>query len=591
MNMNQNEQKQTKWTGDNEDEQGTNMDLARKDGHINGNDEEPIAEQTTKQPENANSTGNESDPFKPRKSMCRSPIGECTMKTVTDSTVTPQKQKEHQEIIIMGDDEDDIFLQTRTEDTSERGKTATNLKTGDNIIIRGDQIVKMIKQICEARNATKAIYEYAMSTKNVKGLLKEKSKWALRQLENLDKELESISRNKVEQETTPGKDARDSKKPESSKKDMATQTTREDRPNLGHKPRVNENNAENRTAKRKVVSPLQNAEKIYKRTEKHDTGNKTNPVTNNTRNQVGGKNHDEPTERAATTSREPAADDMAWVTISRKKTVEQNQMNNQHRKQINERTGKPTNLINNKQRGEALSITMEGNLSFAEVVSKLKEKTGPEPQGIKGLRRTLNGNLLVEFSKGTDSTELYNKLTSKMVEGCTIRRMIPKMDIEILDIDPTVEAEELKEALQKNMNVNMSDIRIKMFRNTTVGLKRAIAEIPAKGTTSLEGKVKIKIGWTLCRIRVITKVIRCFKCHEIGHMAISCPMKGEEKTICRRCGEEGHSIAECKGAPKCILCSRRGSKVDIGHVAGSFKCPVYGEAVKIKEARNKIGNG
>lgn len=593
MNMKLNKTNQTNRTGENDDQLGANMDSEMEHGHTEGNNEEQDVETTTKELEKENAGVNDGDPFKPRKSISRSPAGERNKKMVdTDNAGTSLKQNKDQESII-GDDEDEIFLQLMTEDPATKKNINGNRVTGDSKIIYENQIAKMIKYISEARKATKAIYEYATTTKNIKGLLKEKSKWALIQLENLNKEIEITNRNKVEQTPTQVNNAREVTKTQGIKKDIATQTTREDRPNIGHKPRMNENVTESRAAKRKVVSPLQNAGKMYKRTGKHEEGKETNTSDKVTSNQGIVENAVESADKTSTTRREPMANEESWELISRKKTTvqKQNEGNGQQGQRPKERVGKPINPINSRQRGEALSIAMGGNLTFAEIVGKLKENTGPEAHGIRGLRRTQNGNLLVEFNKGRDSTELYNKLISKMDESCTIRRMIPKMDIEILDIDPTVETEELKETIQKNINVGRQDIRIKIFKTTKVGLKRAIVEIPTKGMINLEGKTKLKIGWTMCRVKVITKVTRCFKCHDIGHRAISCHIIGDEHLVCRKCGEPGHTITECKGTPRCILCIKRGYKGDIGHVAGSFRCPVYGEAVRMKETRSKTSNG
>lgn len=601
--MNPNQQNKTSRTGENNDEQGINTDHEKKDGHTEAKGVEMEDEIHTKDIENEKAVTEESDPFRPRKSICRSPTDERTKEMDTKSprtyetgTSTPGTQlnqdatchNEVQEIIIS--DEDASNSQSRTKDTDANDSKMINLESEGNITIQGKLLMKMIKQIRDAKSATKAIYEYAMTTKNVKGLLKEKSNSAIKYLENLHKEVENIIRNNEQSGARQGKETQGNNKARGSKKEAYTQTTREDRPNLGYKPRPNESHTEKRTPKRKVVSPLQNIGKIYKVTEKQESGNNTHPTINVTRNQGSGINDDKINNTIANNDTEPVTDEVAWETASREK-MEHNPTNKYNGKNNSEGGPKHINLLTNKQRGEALSITTGSNMTFAEVVCKLKNKTGADPQGVKGLRRTQNGNLLIEFNKGTDSMEMYKNLIRDMDEGCTIKRMVPKTDVEILDIDPTVETEELKDTLHKSLNIDTLDIRTKMFRTTSVGLKRAIVEIPAKAIINLEGKPKIKIGWTMCRIRMITKITRCFKCHELGHIAISCPLKGEVGTVCRKCGETGHMIGDCKDTPKCILCSRRGYTEDIGHVAGSYRCPVYGEAVRAKESKTKSGNG
>src|ERR1700712_2871678 len=87
---------------------------------------------------------------------------------------------------------------------------------------------------------------------------------------------------------------------------------------------------------------------------------------------------------------------------------------------------------------------------------------------------------------------------------------------------------------------------------------------------------KIKIGWTVCRLREATRPKMCFRCLDFGHMAKDCKNTDRSK-LCRRCGEEGHIAKDCQKDPRCMLCKEDSKKP---HITGSSRCPRYRSATK-----------
>ena len=57
------------------------------------------------------------------------------------------------------------------------------------------------------------------------------------------------------------------------------------------------------------------------------------------------------------------------------------------------------------------------------------------------------------------------------------------------------------------------------------------------------------LTWCICRA--------CFKCGEVGHSKADCPQAGEDsgerKKGCFKCGEEGHNKADCPQVPQFII--------------------------------------
>ena len=80
---------------------------------------------------------------------------------------------------------------------------------------------------------------------------------------------------------------------------------------------------------------------------------------------------------------------------------------------------------------------------------------------------------------------------------------------------------------------------------------------------------KVKIGKESIKVRpYIPKVLRCYRCNKIGHMANKCSLEESEAT-CVNCGES-HEIVkgvQCNKPPKCVNC---GSSA---HHSASRNCP------------------
>ena len=84
-------------------------------------------------------------------------------------------------------------------------------------------------------------------------------------------------------------------------------------------------------------------------------------------------------------------------------------------------------------RPEAVLIKSSEGVSCAVILKNLKSRVNPEEleARIGGIRETRSKDLLVEVIR----------------ESGSIRHLVPTVEVEILDIDPTVEDEEIAEAV------------------------------------------------------------------------------------------------------------------------------------------------
>ena len=95
--------------------------------------------------------------------------------------------------------------------------------------------------------------------------------------------------------------------------------------------------------------------------------------------------------------------------------------------------------------------------------------------------------------------------------------------------------------------------------------------------------VKIYEEHRFFRIReYIPPPLRCFNCQKYEHASRSCRNK---KTVCQRCGEEGHQnktliqgnlVQTCRNERRCLHCGQ-------GHEAGYWKCPLHVNFQKVNE--------
>lgn len=162
-------------------------------------------------------------------------------------------------------------------------------------------------------------------------------------------------------------------------------------------------------------------------------------------------------------------------------------------------------------------------------------------------------------------------LPSRLKKLLSVFSLQSRISEEIKDI-ALESRENLKQDTASGLRVNdTSVVEVTSLKAAAWGTQTAIAVVPAMYIASKEGRLKVKRGLTIAITRVRPTVIRCYRCHKMGHMANSCSFSpGKER--CRKYDEMGHAITKCGNDAKCTLCSR-GSEVRTNQVMGSLACP------------------
>lgn len=228
-----------------------------------------------------------------------------------------------------------------------------------------------------------------------------------------------------------------------------------------------------------------------------------------------------------------------------------------------------------KPKGEAVSIKVTGNKTYADVLRDMKRKVNLSEIGVdvSSIRRSRTGDLLISLKKSNGSADkLKEALKTSLSADIEVKTLARKYLLDIRDMDESVENEEIIDALV-NLSEEVADrssVVIRNMRESYGQTKQALVEVPECLALKALKKRKIKIGWLLCRVKEKERILQCFRCLERGHTIAGCTGK-DRRNLCKRCGEEGHKAITCQKDPRCVLCSEEG-RVNIHHFIGSGQC-------------------
>lgn len=235
-----------------------------------------------------------------------------------------------------------------------------------------------------------------------------------------------------------------------------------------------------------------------------------------------------------------------------------------------------------KPRTKAVLVQPAEGRTYADLLKEIKAKVNPGETGvdIKSIKQTKRGGVLLEMSSKTkDSAAFAAAIKTATVNIGTVKTLTPLTTIEILDLDGVSTETDVRDALMRDLTMNLEIKRVNLTKVTPRGQRAAFCEMDETSATKALDKARIKIGWVNCRIRPVVKVTRCFKCLGYGHQTRNCP--GPDRSgCCYKCGGEKHKSAECVEKPKCFLCALNNEDQDsVSHIAGSGACKAFRTAI------------
>nr|XP_034195033.1 uncharacterized protein LOC117611206 [Osmia lignaria] len=164
-------------------------------------------------------------------------------------------------------------------------------------------------------------------------------------------------------------------------------------------------------------------------------------------------------------------------------------------------------------RPQAIAVRFGKEASFAEVLKKVKMVAGSAPEGVKSVKQSRAGNLLIEFAPDADLDGFRKIIDGKLGPDIEVARLQQRMDVELKGIDPSADREEVLEAVKRELG-DVTDVQLKILRADPRLNKVAIMEGPAVKMARLVRKAKIKIGWTVAFVKEVPRLLRCYRCHD-----------------------------------------------------------------------------
>ena len=147
------------------------------------------------------------------------------------------------------------------------------------------------------------------------------------------------------------------------------------------------------------------------------------------------------------------------------------------------------------------------------------------------------------------------------------------IELSIRDLEETITEDDGKVALQKAAS---SDIVvpwnwIRALRPAYKWTQIATVKLPEEVARKVMGeRGRIRIGLVICPIKEVHRPRKCFKCWNLGHIAINCPSQIDRSSLCLKCGQAGHKIVQCANDTHCPWCAE--TDKNSHHVVGSYKC-------------------
>lgn len=225
---------------------------------------------------------------------------------------------------------------------------------------------------------------------------------------------------------------------------------------------------------------------------------------------------------------------------------------------------------------EAVLVKIGEGSSYLETYKKVAGDLRTHCQDIKGVRKTRTGHLLIEIGRETKVEEVTKLVRNCLGVAAQVRQLQETTTLQLRGLDPIVTKEEVAIDLAAAGKIDPAEVQVQALRPMRDGTQAAIARIPSRRVSGELRSGRLRIGMVICRARILPDVIRCFRCHQNGHVGAECRNLEEGKALCRKCGQEGHAMETCVKSPRCVLCTGMGTEgVNVRHVAGALNCPAY----------------
>jgi len=237
-----------------------------------------------------------------------------------------------------------------------------------------------------------------------------------------------------------------------------------------------------------------------------------------------------------------------------------------------------------KNRCEALIVEATDDKGYDSLLGTLRDKLNVDSAaGITGVKKTGNGNLLLQIRRDAKADEL-RAIVGDILETDKIRATdgLTRKTLLIRGIDAMATIEEIRESFVSICRPEHTE-KIKMTVNKNIrGEQTAVLTMVSTDADKALNLRSVRIGFSDCRMQERIKVDRCFKCWQFGHNARACQDQVVNMSnCCFKCGQPGHHKSTCPS--KVEFCPTCGVE---GHQSATGGCRSYREAMS-KERRRR----
>ena len=174
-------------------------------------------------------------------------------------------------------------------------------------------------------------------------------------------------------------------------------------------------------------------------------------------------------------------------------------------------------------------------MSYAATLRDLKKRVKPDEMGVtvQGIRETRPKDLLVELKCSKEGKGWLDTAFKEAIGvSGAVRHLIPQIEDEIADLEPSNEAEDVEEAVRGFFEHGSELIlMVSLTKRAYRGNRKAYVLLEEIKALKLLKTTNIKIGLVACRVRRKNGINRCYRCLGFDHMAADCRSQESEITF------------------------------------------------------------
>ncbi|XP_048001390.1 actin cytoskeleton-regulatory complex protein pan1-like [Leguminivora glycinivorella] len=291
----------------------------------------------------------------------------------------------------------------------------------------------------------------------------------------------------------------------------------------------------------------------------------------------------------------PGSSDQQWTSVvsrsARRRAAAQSKTQpqaNTKRKAANEKAqakAKTRSRGLRPPRSAAVVLTLQpeaeaNGATYAKVLAVAKEKVKLSDLGISDLRfrRAATGARILQLpgvNSGEKADKLARELAEKLGEEVRVSRPTKCAELRLSNLDDSVTSEEVVVAVARAGECTQDQVKAGEIRRDHTGLGTVWVRCPVTAAKKVSDGGRFLVGWSSAQVKLLEpRILRCYRCLEVGHVRAQCQAQIDRGSLCYRCGKPDHKAAQCSAEPHCAVCEASGKSAS--HALGSKACTARG---------------